>query len=72
MPRPPGQSHIYIVTPMINGGWRAECHHAGCGWWDDSGDEMSARIMIEQHRKSHRAPWTGKAEGKAEDTDVPQ
>ena len=54
MPRQKGQSQFYIITPMMNGMHRAECHKDDCHWWQDFHDGDEAQAAMKDHRKVHR------------------
>jgi hypothetical protein len=56
VPRQRGDSKWYLITPMVNGLVRAECHRPDCHWWSDHVDEDDAKAAMKDHRKGHRAP----------------
>lgn len=56
MPRQRGDSQFYLITTMLNGMFRAECHKPDCHWWEDHNDPEEAHAAMLRHRKSHRRP----------------
>jgi hypothetical protein len=54
VPRRKGESSLYIVTQMMNGGARAECYRDECHWWNDYPDALSADDALKKHRTKHR------------------
>jgi hypothetical protein len=52
---------LLYLTPMVNGVYRAECHHEGCGWWIDCETERSAMTLLRVHgRSEHKVHVTRK------------
>jgi hypothetical protein len=49
----------YAVTPMLNGGHRAECHL--CGWWVDVQLHPTATAVLRRHLADWHpgTPWRG-------------
>ena len=52
----------YALTPMLAGGYRAECHAPGCGWWADRLDRDAAVTLLRDHvtRAHPDTPWRTK------------
>jgi hypothetical protein len=54
MPRAKGDSRWYLITEMVNGWVRAECHRPECDWWEDHDCADRAKLALKDHRKEHR------------------
>ena len=43
----------YAITGMRRGGFRAECHVEGCGWYADFRSEVAALPPLRIHMREH-------------------